>query len=175
MQKVRKMCILTANKVLVEKNKTKSLLIQKGFGEKTDTELVLDLKETLFLLEKKKISVKDLKGKKVSKKALLKKAETKEKNFYPKYLVYKDFRERGYVIKTGFKFGFDFRAYPRGKKAGQAHSKWVIQVFVQEKRISMPELSRMIRLSANIKTTLILAVVDSENDINYFEAKRLVP
>ena len=29
----------------------------------------------------------------------------KEQEVYPKYLVYRDLKDRGYVIKTGFKYG----------------------------------------------------------------------
>ncbi len=170
-----KEAFLVANKVVVENNELKSQLVQKGFGEKQETgELVLDLKEAVYLLDNKKIGVsKD--GKKVSKKGLLETGQKKEAKFYSKYLVYSDLRKRGFVVKTGFKFGFDFRVYPKGKKAGQAHSQWVINVATQDNRISMPELSRMVRLSGNIRTTLLQAVVDSENDINYYSMERITP
>ena len=41
-----------------------------------------------------------------------------DKQFYSKQKVHEDLREKGYCIKTGLKFGFDFRVYPRGKKNG---------------------------------------------------------
>ena len=84
-------------------------------------------------------------------------------------------RERGYVIKTGFKFGFDFRVYPRGKKPGEEHSQWVIHVATQDEKISVPNYSRMIRLSGNLKTQLLIAVVDSEDDVNYYATNRITP
>jgi len=169
-----KNCLLIANKVIVYDNELKSQLVQKGFGEKQETgELVLDLKEAVYLLEKKKIELGDKEGKNVSESELLKYAEKREAGFYKKSLVFRDLRERGFVVKTGFKFGFDFRVYPRGKKPGQAHSQWVVSVYTQDNRISMPELSRMVRLAGNIKTLLLQAVVDSENDINYYEIERV--
>ena len=107
-------------------------------------------------------------------KKLLAFAEKKEKNFYAKFLVYKSFREQGYCPKTGFKFGADFRVYPKGKKPGKAHTKWVVNVVLQSKRISMTELNRMVRLSKNIRTELLLAVVDSENGINFYSVARIM-
>ncbi len=169
------MCILVQNKVVVEGRKLQSQLQQKGFGERTEHEFVLDLKEAIYLLEKKKIKLKGSNGKKAGKRALLQKAERKEKNFFSKFVVFRDLRDRGFCVKTGFKFGFDFRVYPRGKKPGQAHTQWVVHVATQDERMGMPALSRAVRLAGNIRTTLLLAVVDSENDINYYSVERITP
>ena len=175
-EKKAKNGLLIANKVVITNPELKGKFIEKGFGEKQENgELILDLKEAIYLVENKKLKIVDKKGKSVSKSGFLDYAENREAKFYNKYLVYSDFRNRGYVIKTGFKFGFDFRVYPKGKKAGQAHSQWVVNVVSQDERISMPELSRMVRLSGNIRTVLLQAVVDSENDINYYSLERVTP
>jgi len=50
---------------------------------------------------------------------LMKFASKTDKKFYSKLIVYRDLRERGFVVKTGYKFGFDLRVYPRGKKPGE--------------------------------------------------------
>ncbi len=169
------MCLLVQNKAVVEKKKLQSQLQQKGFGERQEGEFVLDLKEALYLLEKKKLELKDRQGKKVSKKKLLAYASRREKNFFSKYAVFRDLRNRGFCTKTGFKFGFDFRVYPRGKKPGQSHTQWVVHVATQSERFNMIELSRMVRLSGNIRTQMLIAVVDSENDINYYKIERITP
>jgi len=165
---------LVENKVIVTQKRKRDQLITKGFGERIEKELVLDLKEALYLVGKGKIEVK--KGKrKVSAKKLLELGELLEKGFCSKFLVFKDLRDRGYVVRTGYKFGFDLRVYPRGKKPGEEHSQWVVNVCTQDNQFSMPELSRMVRLSGNLNTTLLQAIVDSENDINYYEIKRILP
>ena len=167
--------ILSNNKVIVQDNKLKSQLIQKGFGEKTSTDFVLDLVEALYLMQKQKMEIVDSKNKKVGEKELLALGEKKLKEFYNIFLVYSDLRERGYVAKTGFRFGFHLRVYPKGKKQGEAHSQWVVNVSTQNEKLGMISLSRMVRLSGNIKTTLLQAVVDSENDINYYSLERVTP
>jgi len=165
---------LIQNKVIVDEKKLKDALIQKGFGEKHGKELVLDLKEAIYLVEKGKIEVKQ-DNKKVSARKLLTYASAREARFYSKYIVFKDLRERGYCVKTGFKFGFEFRVYPRGKRPGQAHTERVVKVFTQDDRKGMIELSRMVRLAGNLRTQCTIAVVDSENDINYYFIERITP
>ena len=161
---------------VVEDKKTKDLLIQKGFGEKQPNgSLVLDLRESLYLLEKEKLELENADGKNIAKEELLKVGSKAEKGFYQKFLVYSDLRERGYVVKTGFKFGFDLRVYPRGKKPGEEHTQWVVDVLTQEDKLTMPNFSRIIRLAGNIKTTVLVAVVDSDNDINYYTVGRITP
>ncbi|MDP6671032.1 MAG: tRNA-intron lyase [archaeon] len=168
------MAELIQNKVIVDKKKVKDALIQKGFGEKDGKDLVLDLKEAVYLIEKEKIEVIH-KEKKLSAKKLLAYASAREARFYSKYIVFKDLRDRGYCVKTGFKFGFEFRVYPRGKKAGEAHTERVVKVFTQDDRKGLIELSRMVRLAGNLKTQCTFAVVDSENDINYYFIERITP
>ncbi len=167
--------MLAENKVIVSEKNIRDQLIQKGFGERKERELVLDLHEALYLTEKGKLTVKDSKGKKVDKKKLLAIGEKKDKKFYSKQLVFKDLRDRGYCVRTGFKFGFDFRVYPRGKKPGEEHSQWVVDIKTQSEKLGMTGLSRMVRLAQNLKTIAIQAIVDSEDEINYYEIKRLVP
>ncbi|MBS3057763.1 MAG: tRNA-intron lyase [Candidatus Diapherotrites archaeon] len=169
------MALLIDNKVVVDDFKKADQLLQKGFGERREHEHVLDLKEALYLLEKDSIEISDKKGKKISRPELLKIAGREETNFYTKFLVYSDMRTRGFVIKTGFKFGFDFRVYPRGKKPGEEHTQWVIHVATQGEKLTMPVLSRMVRLAGNLHTIILVAVVDSENDINYYQIDRITP
>ncbi|MCX8158086.1 MAG: tRNA-intron lyase [Candidatus Diapherotrites archaeon] len=165
--------ILSQNKVIVKSNKLKSQLIEKGFGEKKENGLlILDLKETLYLVEKGKIDIENCNQEKYDFEKLLKYAENRESQFYTKYVVYKDLREKGYCVKTGFKFGFHFRVYPKGKNVGEAHTQYVINVTTQDKSFTMPELSRMVRMAQTLNTELILAVVDSEDDINYYKIER---
>jgi len=170
------MAVLIGNKIIVSDKKTKDLIMPKGFGEKQPNgSLVLDLKETFYLLEKEKLMLENEDGVGVGKDELLKHASKSEKGFYKKFLVYSDLRDRGFVTKTGFKFGFDLRVYPRGKKPGEEHTQWVVDVLTQDEKLTMPNFSRMVRLAGNIKTTVLIAVVDSENDINYYSVGRITP
>ena len=170
------MALLIDDKVVLRNKRLSDALRQKGFGELKGRELVLDLFEGLYLLEKEKFAIEDSKTEKgLNEEEVLKYALKKIKEFYLKYQVFKDLRERGFVVKTGFKFGFDFRVYPRGKKPGEAHSQWCINVSGQQDKYNFIELSRMVRLAGNLKTKFLNAVIDSENEINYYEIGRITP
>jgi len=164
--------LLIESKVLIEDSTIKGQLVEKGFGESRGRNLVLDLFEALFLVQKDKLCVCDKKERKVSEKKLLALGLEHDKKFYSKFVVYSDVRERGYCIKTGLKFGFDFRVYPKGKKMGEDHSRFVIHVAAENEKITMPQLSRMTRLAGNIHTITLVAVVDREDSVNYYRAER---
>lgn len=119
----------------------------------------LDIFETLFLLEKGVLRISN-----ATKNGVRSAAASRRKDFTRLYEVYKDWREKGYVIKTGFKFGTHFRVYfpgakPKGSADGEwAHSKHVIQVFPKESRLLISEWARAIRVAHSVRKTFILAV-----------------
>ena len=162
---------LVEDKIIVDDSTLKGWLVEKGFGENKTRNLVLDLYEGLFLLLNDKIEIVN-RNKKIKAKELLELGLKKDKNFYSKSLVYSDIREKGYQIKTGLKFGFDFRIYPKGKKMGQTHSKYGLNVYSETEKLSMTQISRLTRLAGNIHIQTVLAIVDRENSINYYTTNR---
>ncbi|MEW5996459.1 MAG: tRNA-intron lyase [Candidatus Micrarchaeota archaeon] len=117
----------------------------------------LDAFETLYLLKKGILAVPDSSFKKI-----LSHAERRIHFFQEMYEVYEDWREKGFVVKTGFKFGSHFRIYFPGAspvKGGEwAHSKHVLHVFPRKSKLLISEWSRAIRLAHSVKKTFILAV-----------------
>ena len=168
------MALLENNKVVERGKLERDALHEKGFGELKDKRAVLDLFEAHYLIDKEKLTVEDSKGKKISAEKIAKLACLKDKKWHSKYAVFEDLRNKGYCVKTGFKFGFDFRVYPKGKRMGEAHSQWCIQVMNEGDKHSMTELSRKVRLAQNLKTQLLIAVVDREDEVNYYQINRIV-
>src|SRR3989344_6156026 len=72
-----------------------------------DGRVQLSLIESLYLIEKKRLIVYDSRNKEIDFDAFLKKSQKLESNFWVRYCVYKDIRNRGYIIKTALKFGAD--------------------------------------------------------------------
>ncbi len=164
--------LLSGTKVIVVENELKSFLRDKGFGEEEGSRQQLSLIEALYLLEKEKMRIVD--GKKnLGFKNLVEKGNKAEENFYSKYLVYKDLRERGLLVRTGLKFGTDFRVYQRGVTIKTGHSDYLVQVVPEEYTCSFPELARSIRLSQNVNKEMIYALVDEEGDITYYRIDRM--
>ena len=125
----------------------------------------LDVYETLFLMERGVLYLDN-----ISRKDLVKHATTRRGDFPKLYEVYKDWRERGYVIKTGFKFGTHFRVYFPGArpiKEGSkewVHSKHVIHVFPKDSTLLISEWARAIRVAHSVRKTFILAVPGEQDN-----------
>jgi len=119
----------------------------------------LDMYETTFLVSKGMLNLQNTTGKEA-----MKFATTRRKDFEKLYGVYADWREKGYVIKTGFKFGTHFRVYfpgakpIRGDDPSWVHSKHVIHVFPKESKLLISEWARVIRVAHSVRKTFILAV-----------------
>jgi tRNA-intron endonuclease len=90
-------------------------------------------------------------------------------------LVFKDLRQKGYVVKTALKFGAEFRIYEKGSKPGNKHAKWIVFAEHESKKLSWHEFSAKNRVAHSTKKNLLLAIVDEEADITYYEVKWLKP
>lgn len=130
---------------------------------KRDRFLKLDFIETLFLA-KHGYLVKSIKtGREISFNNLLAKIKRQQKNVESLLDVYEDWRLRGYIIKTGFKFGTHFRLYfpgasPIKDKSQWMHSKHVVHVFPKEAKMIMSEWARAVRVAHSVRKTFIMAI-----------------
>jgi len=139
-----------------------------------DGRVELSMLESVYLLEKKRIKIVDGKNKKVSVKSFDAKA-SKETNFWVRYAVFRDFRNRGYVIKTALKFGADFRVYAKGIRPGQDHAKWIIFPVRESQKMTWQDFASKNRVAHSTKKRLLIAVVDDELDVSYWESRWLRP
>ena len=103
---------LIGNKVSSNSKEAFSLNEKSSFGEPVGEKIIYSFPESLYLLEKKKMEITSQK-KKLSYKILLEKLHRKDRRIQTKYSVFKNLREKGYVVKTALKFGADFRVYDR--------------------------------------------------------------
>jgi tRNA-intron lyase len=118
----------------------------------------LDAYETIFLLKHGDLHLKNAKLRDVERAA-----EKRIRFFGDMYSVYEDWRKRGYVVKTGFKFGTHFRIYFPGASPVRSedewmHSKHVIHVFPRKNKLIISEWARAIRVAHSVKKTFILAI-----------------
>ncbi|MEM3075901.1 MAG: tRNA-intron lyase, partial [Candidatus Bilamarchaeaceae archaeon] len=125
----------------------------------------LDIFETVFLLKRGVMKLKNATLEDVEKTA-----RERIKYFDDMYAVYEDWRARGYVVKTGFKFGTHFRIYFPGAspvKEGDewVHSKHVIHVFSRRNKLLISEWARAIRVAHSVKKTFILAIPGKKTEI----------
>lgn len=140
-----------------------------------DKKLQLSLQEALFLNEKDKIVILDAKNKEFTFERFVKRATKIEPNFWIRYSVYKDMRNRGYIVKTALKFGADFRVYDRGIKPGEDHARWIIYPVHEGSTLTWYEFAAKNRVAHSTKKRLMMGVVDDEGDVTYWEIKWLRP
>ena len=164
------------DRVVAEKSDTsRNLYNQSRFGTLLGSgELQFSFIEALFLLEKGKIVVKEGR-KKLTFDKLLKLAEELEPQLWTRYCVFKDLRTRGYVVQTALKFGADFRVYGRGVKPGEDHAKWLVFSVSESQGFTWYDFSAKTRVANSTKKRLLIAVVDRENDVTYYEIRWLRP
>jgi tRNA-intron endonuclease len=135
--------------------------------------LKLELIEGIFLSESGKLSVRR-KGKKLAFPGLLKVANGIYPNFEIKYLVYRDLRLRGYVVKSCLA-PLDFRVFPRGGSPNKTPSKYWVSALSERSVFDVKELRKHLAKVLNVKKKLLIAVVDEESDLTYYEARTVKP
>ena len=170
---------LEGEKVLVWENWEK--VFEPGYyGKQIGDRLELSLVEACLLLKRGRIRV--LKSKNaLTFDQLYHIAAELDGRFSHRYRVYEDLRERGLLVRTGFKFGVDFRVYERGvklvkgPKAAREHTKWIVFAVAEDFKQSFQELSRAVRLAHNIRAKMLWAVVDNEGDCTYYSITRMKP
>ena len=153
----------------------KELYNQSRFGELKEDNVQYSLVESLYLLEKKRMEIKGYKNKKIKVEEFIKKAQKVEPNFWVRYCVFKDVRNRGYIIKTALKFGADFRIYERGVKPGEDHAKWIVYPISEADVMTMYEFAAKNRVAHSTKKRLLMAIVDAENDVTFYECNWVRP
>ena len=86
-------------------------------------------------------------------------------NFDKKYTVYRNFRDKGYIVNPGIKFGCDFAVYQKGP--GIDHAPYLVQVYNRNEPISSTDIVLAGRLATTVRKQFILAIPSGENDVDY--------
>lgn len=165
--------LLTGERVITESSDdAREFYNQSRFGSLAESGKVeLSLLEGLYLMEKGRLIIKSDTGREITFENFLKRARKVEPNFWIRYVVFKDIRNRGYIIKTALKFGADFRVYDRGVKPGEDHAKWIVFPVHEASVFTWHEFSAKNRVAHSTKKRLLMAIVDDEGDVTYYEVR----
>ncbi len=150
---------------IVRKTAEGNRLYSKGcYGKKND-KYHLNLIETCYLIGKGKVEARR-KGKKVDLEKFMEYALRYIPDFEIKYLVYRDLRERGYIVKLDD--GEEvFLLYERGKRP-PAPPAFQVRAISERAIFGITDIASSIE---EAKNRLILGIVDEEGDITYYIAK----
>ena len=140
----------------------RSLYEQSGYGRPDRDGLRLSPQEALYLLHRQKIDVPGYTFDTLF-------AEfCNQQNFLRTFLVYRDLRERGYVVQTG---PHDFRVFRRGERPNKGESLYLVRVLSERDPIRFGKLIEEVVASKNMRKQYVLAVVDDEDELTYYEIK----
>jgi len=165
---------LSGDKISSNQEEAFSLHEKSSLGEKKSGIIQYSPIEALFLVQENKISL--LAGEKnLSLDSLIKKMKKKDKKIETKLSVFTDLRKKGYVLKTALKFGADFRVYEPGSRPGLSHARWILFVTLESEHLNWHDFAAKNRIAHSTKKNLLIAIVDDESDVSYYEVSWLKP
>ena len=142
----------------------KPIGIPKPKLDEINVPLILDLIEGYYLMCKSKIQIYKNK-KKITTKKMLDICQEQHHNFEKKFQVYKDFRDKGYIVNPGIKFGCDFAVYQKGP--GIDHAPFLVQVYNRNENMTSTDIVLAGRLASSVKKQFILAIPSGKDKVDY--------
>lgn len=159
--------ILTDNGIQIVEQSSIDALTSRGYGTLEDKVFTLTFFEALYLLDKGMLEVKTQDDSTTDFQTLLHRYEERDENAWANYLVYRDLRSRGYVVREGFGGGISFRVYERGAY-GKDTAPYLILGVQEGKPLPLDELSSALQQCQSQKKELILAVMNRRGEIVHY-------
>jgi tRNA-intron endonuclease len=143
----------------------------KGYGEIENNKLILKFFESLYLLYSNRLILKKGK-KKIDFGGLMNICQKQNSEALTKFLIYRDLRNRGYVVKDGFGFGSDFRVYERGH-FGEKGAKFLVFGLNEGQQEKMGHLQKKIEQITQMGKEPIIAVIERRGEVIYYKINRM--
>tara|TARA_Y100000389_G_C17416614_1_gene494136 strand:- start:542 stop:1117 length:576 start_codon:yes stop_codon:yes gene_type:complete len=158
-------------KTIVINPKMQNILNERGFGESEKDTLILNSFETLYLLYNNKLELKKV-NKNIIFDELIQKYIQKNDDILTRFLLYRDLRTKGYVVKDGFGFDSDFRVYEKGTY-GQKDAKFLIFAFNEGTQQKIGKLYKNIHEITQMGKEPIIAVIERRGEIIYYKINKM--
>jgi tRNA-intron endonuclease, archaea type len=160
------------------------LLESKGFGIRTKSDYYLKDYEVLYLMYIGKLELSEARGK--TKKGQEKKSRPidftdfvsfaleRDENAWTRFLIFRDLRSRGYVVREGFGFPIDFRVYERGDYGSKA-AKYIVFGLNEGKTMTVGELKKHVDQMSTMGKEAVIAVVERRGEVIYYKVGKWRP
>jgi tRNA-intron endonuclease len=158
---------LTDKGIAVTEQSSIDQLTSRGYGTTEGKTLTLTFFEALYLQDKAMLEVKAKDGSTVDFQSVLQCYGEQNENAWVNYLVYRDLRSRGYVVREGFGAGIDFRIYERGAY-GKDTAPYLILVTQEGKPLPIDDLATALQKCQSQKKELVLAVMNRRGEIVHY-------
>ena len=141
-------------------------LRERGFGELRKGKLLLSPFEAFYLLEKERIKVSEAKtSKPVELRDLVDELSVGKAEIWIKYLIYRDLRDRGYIVRESRYADFEVH--------GKGAMRRLMSIVYEGREASLEKLGEYLKVAKREKKELILAVIDRRTDIVYYSLNSL--
>ncbi|QQG47976.1 MAG: tRNA-intron lyase [archaeon] len=146
-------------------------LTESGYGTVKEDRLLLRDYEALYLLYSKKLVLKDGEGREVGFEALSESSQRAARDAWTKFMIYRDLRSRGYVVREGFGFGTDLRVYERGDYPKKP-AKYVVFALDEGIEKGVQDLQKSVREMAKMGKEAIIAVIERRGEVIYYKVSK---
>lgn len=162
---------LVRDMVFVSDNGMRHDLELRGYGEESKDGFFLKPFESLYLLYYDRLRLRKAK-KYVDFDSFMRLARKSDDQILAKFLIYRDLRTRGYVVKDGFGFGSDFRVYEKGR-FGDKGAKYVVFGISEGTQAKIWALEKKIRQITQMGKEPIAAVIERRGEIIYYRISKI--
>lgn len=163
--------VLLKDHTVIDDTDMQRVLEQKGFGQFFKKKFMLKSYEALYLKYINKLAV-TTKNQYLSFQSLLEQCKRYDSELLTKFLIYRDLRSRGYVVKDGFGFGSDFRVYERSH-FGEKGAKYVVFGLGEGRQRKMGEIKKQISQISRMGKEPIIAVIERRGEVIYYKVSEM--
>tara|TARA_B100001559_G_C16422456_1_gene585718 strand:+ start:92 stop:664 length:573 start_codon:yes stop_codon:yes gene_type:complete len=163
--------VLVKNVVKISNQYMQNELLSKGYGEKYEKEFFLNSFETLYLTYIKKLKVSKAK-KNILFDELIQIYKKNENDVFTKFLIYRDLRNHGYVVKNGFGFDSDFLVYTKGH-FGKNGAKYLVFALNEGTQKKIGYIQKNIEQITKMGKEPIIAVIERRGEVIYYKISKI--
>lgn len=145
-----------------------------AYGSRVGGRLELSLLETAYLAGEGQLTLRDATtGRPVPIERLERRARRLDPRFVERLAAYRDLRSRRLVVKTGFKYGAHFRAYPRNPE--NSHARYLVQAVPTDHVATWPTVAGGVRVAQGVRKEFLLAGVAPDAAVRFLSLERFRP
>ncbi|MDA7959248.1 MAG: tRNA-intron lyase [Nitrosopumilus sp.] len=139
----------------------------RGYGRPEDGRLVLGDVEALYLVYAGRLEIRGS-----TFESLLRRCEKEDPDIFAKFLIYRDLRGHGYVVRDGFGFGRDFRVYEKGR-FGEKAARYIVFGMDEGGRERIGSVHKKVVEMARMGKEPVAAVVERRGEVIYYRMSRI--
>jgi len=145
-----------------------------AYGSRVGERLELSLLEAAYLCSTGQLTLKEARtGRAVPFDRLEARGRRLDPGFAERLAAYRELRTRQLVVKTGFKYGAHFRAYPRNPE--HAHARYLVQAVPDAHRSRWPVVAGGVRVAQGVRKEFLLAGVGTAGAVRFLSLERIRP